>query len=256
MNMLASKAVASPTLDANGSFAVNMGEFAVISRDTINKPITNTATGGTNIIPMADTSGFFPGQSITIKDTLSSENGIVLAVTAGVQITTVVNLVSTYTVARGGQVTVRDQTRLITGTATGGGVVIPMADTSGFVAGQTIIIEDSANAEAVLINAIVANTQITATGNLVHTYTVARGARVSNVNGNPARASASMRQPYAATATGSRFIACDWYAGVNWIVIVVQQSTAAGGPLLPYTWAVATTAMVAGLNFTVEADGQ
>jgi hypothetical protein len=253
--MLRTKTVTAPTLDALGSFPISMGEFQAINRDVVNKPITNTATGGANVIPMADTAGFFPGQNITIQDTLNSEQGIVLAVTAGVQITTVVNLVNTYTVARGGQVTVRDQTRAITGTATAGGVVIPMANTSGFVAGQVLIIEDSLNAEPVLINAIVANTQITATTNLVHTYTVARGGRVSNVNGNPARASVTMQKPFAAVATGAEFIDYTYQVGVNWIVVIIEKATAAGGPALPYSWAVAVTADMIGLQFTAIADG-
>lgn len=253
--MLRSKAVAAPTLDALGSFPIHMDEFQAINRDVINKPITNTATGGAAAIPMTDTTGFVVGQNITIKDTLSSENAVISVVTPGVSLTVTANLTNTYTVARGGQVTVRDQSRLITGTATLGGVIIPMADTSGFVAGQTVIIEDSLNAEPVVIFAIVANTQITATTNLVHTYNVARGGRVTNVNGNSAKALVTMQKVFAAAAGSAEFIDYTYQTGFNWIVVIVEKAVIGAGPVLPYTWAVAITADMVGLQFTAIADG-
>ena len=254
--MIQMKSATSPTLDANGSFAIPMGEFATIRRDVVNKPVTGAAASGTNIITMSDTAGFFPGQLITIQDTLASEQRLVLAVTAGVQITVTVNLTNTYLTARGAQVTVQDLSRSITGTATLGGTAIPLTDTTNFIAGQTIIIEDALHAETVLINAIVANTQITATGNLVHTYTVANGARVSVVNGNPARAAVQMQKSFAAVATGAELLDVTWWAGINWIVITGNFADAAGGPALPYTWAVLTTAKAAGLQFTAIIDGE
>lgn len=254
--MIQVKSATSPVLDTNGSFAISMGEFASIKRDVVNKPVTGAATGGTNIITMSDTAGFFPGQLITIQDTAGSEQRLVLAVTAGVQITTTANLTNSYTTGRGAQVTVQDLSRLITGTATAVATAIPLTDTTNFIAGQTIIIEDALHAETVLINAIVANTQITATANLIHTYTVANGARVSVVNGNPARASVQMQKSFFAAVTGAELLDVTWWAGINWIVITANFADAAGGPALPYTWVVLTTAKAIGLQFTAMADGE
>jgi len=253
--MLRTKSVAAPTLDALGSFPIHIDEFQAINREVINKPITNTATGGAAAIPMTDTTGFVVGQNITIQDTLSSENAVISVVTAGVSLTVTANLTNTYTVARNGQVTVRDQTRLITATATSGGTAIPMTNTTGFVAGQVVIIEDSLNAEPVLIAAIVANTQITATTNLVHTYTTARGGRVTQVNGNPAKDSVTMQKIFAAAAGSAQVIDYTYQTGLNWIVVIVEKAVAGAGPALPYAWAVAITADMVGLQFTAIADG-
>ena len=250
------KAATSPTLDAKGSFPIVMGEFGVIRRDAVNLPITNTATGGGTNIPMTNTAGMRVGQLITIQDTLSSETGIIATVTAGASIDLATNLVNTYTVARGGQVTVVDVTLPITATATGGGVIIPMTNTAGLQAAQRIVIEDSAGAEVCVVNVVTPNVQITVTANLVNSYTVARGGRVSVVNGNPARASVSMQKSFAAAAGSAEVLDCSFSAGVNAIVVTVEKADAGAGPALPYAWAVAVTADVAGLQFAAIADGE
>lgn len=250
------KSATSPTLDAKGSFPIFMSDFAFIRRDVVNLPITNTATlGGTNI-PMTNTAGLAVGQRITIQDTLNSETGIIATVTTGASIDLATNLVNTYTVARGGQVTVMDVTLPITATATGGGVIIPMTNTLGLQAAQRIIIEDSVGAEECVVNVVTPNVQITVTANLVNSYTVARGGRVSIVNGNPAKASVSMQKPFAAAAGSAQVLDNSFSVGNSAIVVTVQKATAAGGPALPYSWAVAVTADVAGLQFTAVADGE
>jgi hypothetical protein len=65
-----------------------------------------------------------------------------------------------------------------------------------------------------------------------------------------------MKKPFAAAAGSSEFIDCSWDVGEKAIVATVMKSDAAGGPALPYTWAVAVTADVAGLEFVSEADGE
>jgi hypothetical protein len=250
------KSAGSPILDAKGSFPIRMDEFGVITRDVLSRLITGQATGGAAAIPMADTSGFVVGQAITIQDTLNSETAIISVVTAGVSLTVSANLTNTYTVARGGQVTVRDIILPITGTATAGGArTIPMTNTTGMRAGQLIVIEDSAGAETAVINVVTPGVQVTVTANLVNTYTVARGGRVSVVNGNAAKASVTMQKAFNAAAGSAEFVDVSYAVGVNTIVVTVEKADAGGGPVLPYAWAVAVTADVAGLQFTAKADG-
>jgi len=255
--MLRIKSAGSPTLDAKGSFPIRVDDIQVITRDVVSLPITNTAASGGTNIPMTNTAGLVVGQSVTIKDTANSETGIIATVTPGASIDLAVALVNTYTVARGGQVTVRDVSLLITGTATAGGArVIPMTTTTGMQAGQLIVIEDSAGAETAVVNVVTPGVQVTVTANLVNTYTVARGGRVTVVNGNPAKALVTMQKPFAAVATGAEFVDVTSAVGVNTVVVTVEKATAAGGPALPYTWAVAVTADMLGLQFSAVADGE
>lgn len=254
--MLKIKEMGSPTLSAKGQFPVVMDEFAVISRDVVSKPVTGNATAGTPTIQMSDTSGFAVGQYICIVGGGNSEFLLVSGVTAGVSLTTATNLVSSYT-GVSATVTVVDVTHLITGTAAAGaGRTIPMTNTTGMQANQVIVIEDANGAETAVVNVVTPGVQVTVTANLVNTYTVAAGGRVTVVNGNPGRACADMKKPFAAVATGAEIIDCSWDAGANAIVVTVEKADAAGGPALPYTWAVAVTGDVAGLNFTIKADGE
>lgn len=253
--MLKIKAFGSPALSTKGQFRIPMDEFAVIKRDVVNKPVTGVAAAGTNVINMTDTDGFAVGQTVTIVGGGNSEDLIVTVVTPGVSLTTATNMASTYT-GVAATVTVKDITHPITGTATGGADVIPMTNTTGMQAGQVIVIEDSAGAETGVVLAVVANTQITVTVNLVNTYTVARGGRVTVVNGNPAQASVQMQKPFAAAAGNAEWIDCSFDAGVNTIVATVQKADAGAGPALPIAWAVAVTADVAGLSFVAIADGE
>ncbi len=250
------KALASPALSTKAQFAFFMDEFARVKRDVVSRPITGVAAAGAPTINMTNTDGYMVGQQIMVTGGGNSELLFVQAVTAGVSLTTTTNLVNTYT-GLGGVVTVVDLTRLITGTATGGATAIPMTDTTGFIAGQVCVIEDATGqAETFTINAVVPNTQLTATANLVNTYTVAGGGSVSVVNGNPGRAYVSMKKPFADAAGSSEFIDCSWDVGERAIVATVMKSDAGAGPVLPYTWAVAVTADVAALQFVAEADGE
>lgn len=255
--MLRMKSATAPTLDAKGSFPIRMDEFGAITRDVLALPITNTAASGGTNIPMTNTTGLVVGQSVTVKDSAGSETGIIATVTAGASIDLAVALVNTYTVARGGAVTVMDITHLITGTAAAGGArVIPMTNTTGMRAAQVILIEDSQGAELAVVNVVTPGVQVTVTANLVNTYTVAQGGRVTVVNGNAAKALVTMQKPFAAVATGAEFIDFSYAVGANTVVVTVNKATAAGGPALPYTWAVAVTADMLGLQFSVIADGE
>jgi hypothetical protein len=255
--MIKMKSAGSPTLTATkAQFPFFMDEFASIKRDVLERLITNTATGGAAAIPMTDTTGFAVGQNITIRDTAASENCIITVVTAGVSLTVAVNLTNTYTVARGGIVTVRDVTLPITGTATGGAAVVPMTNTTGMQAGQLLVIEDSAGAETGIVNVVTPGVQITVTVNLSNTYTVARGGRVTIVNGNAARASVSMQKPFAAAAGNAEWIDCSFAVGVIAVVVTVNKADAGAGPALPIAWAAAVTADVIAQNFVCIADGE
>jgi hypothetical protein len=57
---------------------------------------------------------------------------------------------------------------------------------------------------------------------------------------------------------GAEFIDCSWDVGVDAVVVTVEKADATPGPppVVPYTRAVAVTADVAGLNFTIKADGE
>jgi len=260
--MLKIKEMSSPTLSAKGQFPVVMDEFAVIQRDVVSKSVTGAATGGTNTITMSDTNGFSVGQYICIVGGGNSEFLLVTAVTPSTSLTTATNLVNTYT-GVGAMVTVVDITHLITGTATaGGGRTIPMTNTTGMQANQVIVIEDANGAETAVVNVVTAGVQITVTANLVNTHTVAAGGRVTVVNGNPAKACAEMKKPFVYLSgpplLGAEFIDCSWDVGVDAVVVTVEKADATPGPppVVPYTWAVAVTADVAGLNFTIKADGE
>lgn len=247
----------SPTLSAKGQFPIRVSEFQAIARDVLALPITNTAAAGGTNIPMTNTAGLVVGQSITIKDTAGSETGIIATVTAGASIDLTANLVNSYTVARGGQVTVRDVTLLITGTATAGGArVIPMTTTVGMLAGQLLVIEDSLGAETAIVNVVTPGVQVTVTADLVNTYTVARGGRVTVVNGNAAKALVTAQKTFAAAAGSAQVMDVSSAVGVNTVVVTVEKAVAAGGPALPYSWGVAATADVAGLQYSVIADGE
>jgi len=248
--------VISPTLDAKGQFAIMMDEFAVIKRDVVSRLTTDPCTAGTPTITMTDTTGFTVGQTVVIQDSLNHETCLITAVTPATSLTVAVNLTNTYTVARGGRVTVVDVTLPITGTATAAGVIIPMTNTTGLRAGQVIVIEDSLNAETCVVNVVTPTVQITVTANLEHTYTVARGGTVTVAAGNPARATVLTQKPFAAAAGSSEFYDVSWSVGVNAIVVTANKSDAAAGPVMPYTWAVAVTADVIGIQFTAMADGE
>jgi hypothetical protein len=256
--MLKMKSVISPTLDAKGSFPIRMDEFAVIKRDVLSHLITADAAGGGAAIPMANaTAGFTVGQTIVIQDSLASETCIITAVTPATSLTVAVNLVNTYMVTRGAQVTVVDLTLPITATATGGALIIPMTNTSGLRNGQRIVIEDANGAEVCIVNVVTTNTQITVTANLVNTYTVAAGGRVTLISGNPARASVSMQNPFGNGNNAAGAIICPTEdVGVNVMVVTSEVYEESAGPALPMKWTIATTANVIGQQFTVIADGQ
>lgn len=252
--MLKMKSAVGPVLSAKGQFRIVMDDFERILRDNVTKPVTGAATVGTNTITMSDTDGFAVGNQIVIVGGGNAETHLVSAVTSGVSLTTVANLAATYT-NLGATVTVQDITLPVTATATGGALVVPMTNTTGMRAGQLLVIEDSAGAETATLNVVTANTQITVTANLSNTYTVARGAKVTVVNGNPAKASVSMQKPFAAAAGNAEWIDVSFAAGVQAIVATVEKADAAAGPALPIAWAVAVTADVAGINFVAVADG-
>jgi hypothetical protein len=258
--MLRLKEVGSPTLSAKGQFRVLMDEFAVIKREVVSKSVTGAATAGTTTISMTDTNGFAIGQYICIVGGGVSEFLLVTAVTPSTSLTTATNLVNTYT-GVGATVTVVDVTLLITGTATaGGGRTIPMTNTTGMQAGQLIVIEDANGAETAVVNVVTTNTQVTVTANLVNTYTVAAGGRVTVVNGNPEKACIEMKKPFVnlggAPPLGAEFIDCRWDSGVNTIVATVNKADPSAGPALPFNWGVAITADVARLNFAARCDGE
>jgi hypothetical protein len=252
--MLRIKAAGAPTLTATkGQFVIPMDEFAVIKRDVVSKSVTGAATAGTPTINMSDTNGFAIGQTITITGGGLSEDLIVTAVTPSTSLTTATNLVNTYT-SVGALVTVKDITQPITGTSAV--ATVAMTNTTGFRAGQVVVIEDSAGAETCVINTVNAGVSLVMTINFINTYTVARGGKVTVVNGNPAKASVKMKKPFGAAAGSAEFMDCSWDVGVNNIVVTVEKCDAGAGPALPYTWAVAVTADVVGLNFIAEADGE
>jgi hypothetical protein len=105
--MLKLLSVKGPTLDNYGqALPISFDDFAEIKNDFPERLITGTATGGGAAILMTNTSGFAIGQIITIQDSAASEVRTISAVTPGVSLTVGVNLTNTYTVARGGRVTV------------------------------------------------------------------------------------------------------------------------------------------------------
>lgn len=252
--MLRMKSMGSPALTAvKGQFPILMDEFAVIKRDVVSKSVTGAATAGTPTINMSDTNGFAVGQYITIVGGGVSESNIITAVTPSTSLTIATNLVNTYT-GVGAIVTVVDITSPITGTSAV--ATVAMTNTTGFRAGQTVVIEDSAGAETCVINTVNNGVSLVMTVNFINTYTVARGGRVTVVNGNPAKASVKMKKPFAAAAGSAEFLDCSWDVGASAIVVTVEKADAGAGPALPYAWAIAITADVAGLVFTAEADGE
>jgi hypothetical protein len=248
------KSLGSPVLSAvKGQFRIPIDEFSVIKREVVSQSVTGAATAGTPTITMSNTDGFAVGQRICITGGGNSEFLLVSAVTAGVSLTTATNLVSAYT-GVGAIVTVQDITLPITGTSAV--ATVAMTNTTGFAIGQTVVIEDANGAETAVINTVNANVSLVMTVNFVNVYTVAAGGTVTVVNGNPARASVSMKKPFAAAAGSAEFIESSWDVGRNTIVVTVWKADAAGGPVMPYTWVTAVTANVAGLVFTAEADGE
>ena len=104
--MIKMKSVVGPTLDNYGQFEVPISDAQYVETENFDALITGTATGGGAAIPITNTQGFAIGQQLVIQDSASHETVTVSAVTPGVSLTTAANLVNTYTVARGGKVTV------------------------------------------------------------------------------------------------------------------------------------------------------
>ena len=104
--MLKMKSVIGPTLDNYGQFEVPFGEIGYIESENFDALITGTATGGAPTIPITNTQGYAIGQQVVIQDSLNHELVTISAITPNTSLTTLANLVSTYTVARGGKITV------------------------------------------------------------------------------------------------------------------------------------------------------
>jgi hypothetical protein len=104
--MIKSTSVFGPTLDGYGQFEVSLGEENLVAMETFDRLITGTATGGGAVIPVTTTQGYAIGQVIVIQDSANHETLTINAITPGVSIGTSSNLVNTYTVARGGKVTI------------------------------------------------------------------------------------------------------------------------------------------------------
>ncbi|MGA2669868.1 MAG: hypothetical protein ABSF21_00370 [Dehalococcoidia bacterium] len=96
-----------PTLDNYGQCEVVLGDFDEPARDYFDRLITNTATGGGTAVPETNTQGYAIGQVITIQDSLNHEDFTIAAITPATQLTAAANLTNTYTVARGGKLTVK-----------------------------------------------------------------------------------------------------------------------------------------------------
>ena len=259
--MLQLRMLGSPTVDVKGGFRIPMTEFGRIIRDVLERLITGAgAPAGAPTINITNTEGFAVGQIIRIRDSAANEELIIQAVTAGVSLTTTTNLVNAYTVARGATVTVVDRTVPLNANSPAAATAIFTANTAGFAAGQVVVVEDSVGAEFCVLAAVVAGVQLTATANLVNTYNVARGARVTLAQGNQARVSVQIHQPYSAdiggAGLGSDIFGVAWFVGVNVIVPFVQYAEAGAGPALPFAWNIATTASLAGIQFAAIADGE
>jgi hypothetical protein len=96
-----------PTLDNYGQFEVSLGEYDQPVFENFDRLITNTATGSGTAVPETNTQGYAVGQVITIQDSANHEDFTISAITPGTQLTAAANLTNTYTVARGGKITVK-----------------------------------------------------------------------------------------------------------------------------------------------------
>lgn len=245
--MLKLISIKGPTLDTFGQFPILFGDVETIAAEVLERLITGTATGGTPTIPITNTSGFAIGQIITIRDTLNSESRIITAVTPNVSLTVGVNLTNTYTVARGGMVTV---------TAYGA----PRA---------SVAIDNPFTASTTFATQVLGGRAVRVFGTLSGPFTQGELCTQA-VSGATARlvgqgatyidllpVSGIMDTTHTWTG-GTSAATCSALTAVDpagaYVLVTVEKVTTAGAG--PNAWGAAGTADVAGMNFTVMADGQ
>ena len=126
--------------------------------------------------------------------------------------------------------------------------ILPMKNTTGFAVGQTVLVEDAVgHTDTGVISVVTPGVSITVSAPLVNTYLVANYPTVTVIQ---PRVSVAMTNPF----TDLLDFAMSWKVSGNQINITVQAVSIDAGP--DFSWAAATTGEVAGVVFTVEADGQ
>jgi hypothetical protein len=258
--MLKLKTINSPTLGALGQFAVSFGEFAAIKdADAIAVAVRADIAAGNVVIPVTNggTTGFGVGQLVLIRDMAGhAEVRVVAVVTAGPPSTIQVGvaIANTYTVANGSTMTVICPRVLV-------GMTSPFTANLNFATAWTKLVQLlTGTATPTVLPAILFNganlVAVGGAGNV--TLFLPPGVTGTAVSGTAAVAGTPQ-----ALAPGDNTIAlggagnftvtlsgvCDSY-----VIITVEKGTVGAGPAQP--WAVAATAEVAGMVFSVLADGE
>jgi hypothetical protein len=244
--MLKMKSVIGPTLDNYGQFEVPFGEIGAIETETFDRLITGTATGGAAAIPMTNTSGFAIGQVLEIQDSANREVVTISAITPGVSLTTLANLVNTYTVARGGKVSVLKYGAPRVAVS----IDNPFTATTEFAVqskGQNLVRVYGTLPGGALTQGEVATGTGLATGRVV-----GQGANYLDIF--PLTGTFLLTDTITGGTSGRTLtpITSINPAGPATVLVTVEKVATAGAG--PNNWAAAATAEVAGMNFTVVVD--
>lgn len=246
--MLKATSLKGPTLDVFGQFAVAIGEFSLIETETLERLITGTAptVPGGAIIPMTNTQGFAIGQVITIKDSAASESRIITVVTPSTSITVGVALTNTYTVARGGKVTVTGYGAPRVSVGMDNPFTANINFSTAVRAGQAIRITGTLSA-GFTQGELVTGSVSAATGRVI-------GQGAGYIDVLPVSGIPVLTDNWTGGTSGSTvtLVTNIRPAGLT-VLVTVEKGTVSGTPGIQ-TWAVAATAEVAGMTFTIIAD--
>lgn len=248
--MIKTKSIRGPTLDTFGQFSVSFGELSHFIDDNPEQLITgNMAPGAVNIPMLNSTSGFAVGQTIVLSNSAASERRVITAITANVQLTVGVAFANAYTTASGAKVT-----------------VLSVADGTNRVA---VVLQNPAQAGVtttdVGVSWVSANA-IRITGTVSGAFT--QGEVVTgSVSGATGIFLAQGTGYIEVLPTAGLFVLADTVTGASsaqtvtvisrftplapTVVVTTQLVTDNAGAL---AWALATTADVAGMEYTISAD--
>jgi hypothetical protein len=243
--MLKSLSVKGPTLDNYGqALPISFDDFAEIKTDFPERLITGTATGGAGVIPMTNTSGFAVGQIITIQDSAASEVRTISVVTPGVSLTVGVNLTNTYTVARGGRVTVTNYGAYRVSAVISNPFTATLTLGAAWLAGIPIRVYGTLSAGFTQGELVTGTSG--ATGRLI-------GQGSGYIDVLPVSGTFVLTDTFTGGTSASTVTAVTSFTPLAPAVLVtVEKVTVGGGPAL--AWAVAVTADVAAQTLTVIAD--
>ncbi|MGA2669869.1 MAG: hypothetical protein ABSF21_00375 [Dehalococcoidia bacterium] len=243
--MIKSIALIGPTLDAFGQFEASLGEFDRAVSEYFDRLITGTVTAGVGTIPETNTQGYAVGQVLTLQDSANHEDLTVSAITSGVSLTTLTNPVNSYTVARGGKITVKKYAAPKCAVFMGN----PFTATLDF--GTQILVAKPLRIAGTIALVLTQGEIVTGSVSGATGRVVGMGANYLNVfpisgtfvNGETLTGTTSTR-----TLTGAVI-----FGEIEQTALVTVEEVSDVGPGT-LTWAVAVTADVAGMLFTIRAD--